>query len=124
LPRPSSEGGEVVAALNCAAVSNGPDRKPLILRFAGQNGYEEYVKARADDVADTGACGSSGTNNGSWNTGGKIVGTLLCYPDEAYYRITWTYDAARVVVYSEIIDYPANRTALFNWWRNSVLLFD
>ncbi len=119
-PNAAAEDAEVPAALNCATRIEGPRRLPLIMEFETGTGYGSYVRKRRAEVLETGSCGSLGSHNSSWSHRGNSMGALVCSPSGSYYRIFWTYDSARIVVFASSVDTSNGRRLLFDWWQKSV----
>ncbi|WP_165034780.1 hypothetical protein [Candidatus Protofrankia californiensis] len=107
------EDSDIDASLKCRS-SNGTTVRAFHYYDSGSlHGDIEY---RSDQITEDGACRNGRNSVETWHLRSDPnvdVGSLLCYYDNGYYVIFWSYD-------DDLVTFAAGSTdaaALFEWWK-------
>lgn len=117
--RPPATGATV--SLDCAAVSSGPDRRPLISQFSSESAIESVMTDEAQGVNSSGgSCENGNEYVGTWRGGGVERGELVCKcTSRQTFRIAWTYYDSSLFVAAE----SADAAQLGQWWVNNLKVY-
>jgi hypothetical protein len=110
--RPSGEGGDVLAAVNCSAVSSGPALRPLAeMLTAGSTA--NWFQNNTNGFTGGSTC-PNGAYVGTWEHDGTEDGQIGCGQSNGLYRIVWVVDGD-----VGLIADGSNSQSLYNWWKAS-----
>lgn len=113
--RPDLENDEVVAAVNCQAVEQGPTDRPLVVQFSDIDSAQAWFSNNTAGYFDRGDC-AAGYKLGTWSYKYVVAGPLGCtYTEGGSFRMVWVIDNALIGV---IVDGSYGST-MYAWWANS-----
>jgi hypothetical protein len=106
--RPSGEGGDVLAAVNCSAVVSGPTLRPLAETLTGS--ATTWFQANTSGFTGGSTC-PAGAYVGTWEHNGTEEGQIGCGQYNGLYRIVWVVDGD-----IGLIADGSNSQTLYTWW--------
>ncbi|WP_165485318.1 Hsp70 family protein [Protofrankia symbiont of Coriaria ruscifolia] len=107
------EDSDIDASLKCRS-NNGTTVRAF--HYYDSGSLHGDIKYRSDQITEDGACRNGRNSVETWHLRSDPnvdVGSLLCYYDNGYYVIFWSYD-------DDLVAFVAGSTdaaALFEWWK-------
>ncbi len=106
---PNEEGNDVLAAVNCSAVSSGPTLRPLAETLAAGSAAT-WFQNNTNGFPGGGTC-PDGDYVGYWEHDGTDDGPIGCGQHNGLYRIVWVVDGD-----VGLIADGSSSQSLYNWW--------